>query len=513
MAEQLLTTTIQAPGFMGLNLQDSSVNLDNGFATKADNCIIDKFGRVGARKGWVPAHSTTTALDNNYIECIAELIALDGTSYILAAGNNKLFKISSGTLVELTYGGGGTAPSVTASNWQAAPLAGCLYFYQEGHDPLVFDPATSTTTYKRISEKTGYLGTVQQSNCVISAYGRTWSAGVATNKSIIQFSDLLAGHVLNTGTSGTLDISEIWPAGSDEIIALSAHNNFLIVFGRRQILLYANATDPFNLALADSITGVGCLARDSVVKTGSDVVFLSDTGVRSLMRTIQEKSSPMREVSLNVKDDLISDVSSELPKNIKAVYSDKDAFYLLSIPERNTVYCFDLRLILPNGAARTTTWSGITPRAFFYTRSKDLLLGQKNFIGKYENYLDNTATFRLEYYTNYFDFGSPAALKILKKIGTTFVGGQNANIIVKYGFDFSSNFQARTIILGSTSSAEYGVGEYGIAEYSAGVVFDNKKIQAGGTGNVLQIGIEVVINNFELSLQKLDCYVKAGRTR
>jgi hypothetical protein len=61
--------------------------------------------------------------------------------------------------------------------------------------------------------------------------------------------------------------------------------------------------------------------------------------------------------------------------------------------------------------------------------------------------------------------------------------------------------------------AEYGTAEYGIGEYSAGIVFDNKKIQASGSGNVIQIGIETNINNFELSLQKLDCYVKAGRTR
>ena len=36
--------------------------------------------------------------------------------------------------------------------------------------------------------------------------------------------------------------------------------------------------------------------------------------------------------------------------------------------------------------------------------------------GKYENYLDNGDTYRLKYYTNYFDFGSPTSMKILKKI-------------------------------------------------------------------------------------------------
>ena len=513
MAETLLTTTIQAPGFMGLNLQDSSVNLENGYATVATNCVIDKLGRIGARKGWTPTHSALAALTGSSVKTIGELIDNSGNSYIVAAGNNKLFKLVGTTLSELTYGGGGTAPTITASNWQMAPLNGVLYLYQTGHDPLVFDPAVSSTTFKRVSEKTGYLGTVQNNNCAISAYGRIWSANNSSVKSTVQFSDLLAGHVLSTGTAGTLDVSQVWPSGSDEIIALAAHNNFLMIFGRRQILIYSNATDPNNIILSDTITGTGCFARDSVVRTGGDVLFLSDSGVRSLMRTIQEKSAPMREISLNVKDDLINDVSLETASDIRAVYSDKDAFYLLSLPTNNKVYCFDLRTQLQNGAARATTWTNITPTAMFYTRNKDLLIGKTSYIGKYTGNLDNTASYRLQYYTNYFDFGSPTSVKILKKINMILVGGSGAAIIVKYGFDFSSGYLSRNLILGTVALAEYGVAEYNIAEYSAGVVFDNKKIQASGSGNVLQIGIETNINNFELSLQKLDCYVKAGRTR
>ena len=513
MSEQLLTTTIQAPGFSGLNLQDSSVNLENGYATVATNCVIDRFGRIGARKGWSPAHPLLAALTGFNIKAIGELIDNSGNSYIVAAGHSKLFKLVGTTLSELTYGGGGAAPTITDDNWQMAPLNGCLYIYQAGHTPLVFDPAVSTTTYKRISEKTGYLGTVQSNNCVISAYGRTWSANSSTDKSTIQFSDLLSGHILNTGTSGTLDVSQVWPAGSDEIIALASHNNFLIIFGRRQILVYANATDPNNITLSDTITGVGCFARDSVAKTGSDIVFLSDTGVRSLMRTIQEKSAPMREISLNVKDSLIDDLSAEAAADIRSVYSDKDAFYLLSLPTANKVYCFDMRGQLPNGAAKTTTWDNITPTAFFYTRNKDLLLGQESYIGKYQNSLDNTSTYKLKYYTNYFDFGSPTSLKILKKINMTFVGGNGADVIVKYGFDFSPSYVSRVVELGNISIAEYGIAEYNIGQYTAGVVYDNQKIDASGSGNVVQIGLETDINGFEISLQKLDCYVKAGRTR
>jgi hypothetical protein len=141
------------------------------------------------------------------------------------------------------------------------------------------------------------------------------------------------------------------------------------------------------------------------------------------------------------------------------------------------------------------------------------LLGQESYIGKYQNSLDNTSTYKLKYYTNYFDFGSPTSLKILKKINMTFVGGNGADVIVKYGFDFSPSYISRVVELGNISIAEYGTSEYNIGQYTAGVVYDNQKINASGSGNVVQLGLETDINNFEISLQKLDCYVKAGRTR
>ena len=52
MSQKLQTYSITAPGFYGLNTQDSSLDLASGFALVANNCIIDQYGRIGARKGW-----------------------------------------------------------------------------------------------------------------------------------------------------------------------------------------------------------------------------------------------------------------------------------------------------------------------------------------------------------------------------------------------------------------------------------------------------------------------------
>jgi hypothetical protein len=170
MSAPLQSQSISAPGFYGLNTQDSPLDLSSGFALTAYNCVIDQFGRIGSRKGYTLVNSSSGNLGANNVGVIHELVQTDGTLTVLFAGNNKLFKLGTANAVtELTYGGGGTAPTITASNWQCASLNGIAYFFQTGHDPLIFDPAVSTTTFRRVSEKTGYTGTVPLANIAISA--------------------------------------------------------------------------------------------------------------------------------------------------------------------------------------------------------------------------------------------------------------------------------------------------------------------------------------------------------
>ena len=196
MAAQLQSYSLSAPGFYGLNTEDSPLDLGAGFALVATNCILDQYGRIGARKGWSRVNSSSGALGANDVGVIHELVQNDGTLTVLFAGNNKLFKLGTANAVtELTYGGGGTAPTITASNWQTASLNGIAYFFQTGHDPLIYDPAVSTTTFRRVSEKSGYAGSVPSANIAISAFGRLWVANTSSDKVTVTFSDLIAGHV------------------------------------------------------------------------------------------------------------------------------------------------------------------------------------------------------------------------------------------------------------------------------------------------------------------------------
>jgi hypothetical protein len=615
--KQIKTATIAAPGFLGLNTQESSIQLSSGYALKAQNCVIDRYGRIGARRGWTPVNSAvnTDLGAANPVEFIFEMIDVGGNQTI-SAGNNKLFTGTTTMTTKTVRTQANTADvsyTITGNNWQAAALPygdgadaiSHAYMVQTGHPVLVYhnlptpgtgatfsvttvssgaitavsvtaagsgygvgdvltmsggsgsgakltvatlsgtgvatvtistagtgytagNSLTSTVTtvtnahthsgsfgFQQLGDvgslPTGYSIADFKPNCVLAAYGRIWMADIVGDRQTVYFSRLLDGSDFQGGDSGSLSINSVFP-NNDQIVALAAHNGFLIIFGRNNIAIYSNPIDVTLLALADYIPNVGCIARDSVQNTGTDILFLSDSGVRSLQRVIQEKSLPMRDVSKNVRDDLIAAVSSETASTIKSVYYDRDAFYLLTLPATRVTYCFDMRGALQDGSARVTIWDALDPKALFVNQSKELLLGKPGYIAKYFGHLDNASTYRLQYYTNYFDFGSPTALKVLKKIGFVIIGGSGDAVAIKWGFDYKENYNSETKTLDTGAVYEYNVGEYNIAEFSNGIILDQFQINAGGTGAVMQLGLEAELNGDPLSIQKIDVYVAQGKT-
>ena len=538
MAGRLQSSTISAPGFLGINTQESSVDLASGYALEAYNCVIDKFGRIGARRGWQKVNSSTNSdLGTNDIEFIYNIPETDVT---LCAGNDLILTRASGastlvtavnTTVSNAAGSGTTAYSITGNDWMGASIvfgegpdvSPHAYLAQEGHLPLVYHKLGASHAHTgaygfNLLSDAGSVPTTYASasdfkpNVVIGAYGRTWWADIVNDKQTLYFSALLDGTNLASGDSGYLSLIDVFPNG-DEIVGLAAHNGFLIIFGRRNIAVYANPIDVTRLELVDLVANVGCIARDSIVNTGTDVMFLSDTGVRSIARVIQEKSAPINDISFNVRDDLVAYVDSESNKEkIKAAYYPKDAFYILTLPTSKYVFCFDLRGRLQNGAARVTIWDSIEPTALHVTYTGDLLLGKEGYLGKYFGFLDDTEKYRLRYYTNYFDLGSPTTMKFLKKGNFVVVGGVGQDVALKYGFDYINSYRSITKQLRTGSVYEYNIGEYAIAEYSSGLVLEEVNSNLGGSGSIMQLGFEADINQSPLSIQKIDIYVKAGKT-
>ena len=526
MTGRLQAASIQAPGFLGLNSQDSEVTLESGYATSATNCIIDRFGRLGSRRGWERLTTDNdTLLDTQKINFIYEFKNTDGNYTIISAGGTKLFT-GVDTLVEHQVRDWLETEDLPLSsltdNWQGATLQddagivalGEVYLAQEGSPLLVYSLGASDYIFRQVADSgnppTGLDVSTFDPNCILAAYGRLWAANLTNDKTTVYYSNLLNGLVWTGAGSGILNVSAV-VGGNDEIVALAAHNNFLIIFMKNNIVVYANADDPTNITLSDVINGVGCISRDSVQHTGTDLIFLSKSGVRSLTRTIQEKSMPMRELSLNVRDVLVRDIQNETLSNIKSAYFERDALYLLNLPSTNQIYCFDTRVMLPNGAAKVTTW-GISYSAFCAIEDRELYLGVPGGIASYRGYQDDGQPYRMVYFTSNTDIQTSAQLKFLKKGGVLIIGNQTQDVVMKFGFDFNSTFDSR-VFFGSTNNpvSEYNIAEYGIGEYSGGLSILEARVNLGGSGRVIKLGIETEVNGSPVSIQKIELFFKMGK--
>jgi len=519
--KELQTQSIVAPGFFGLNTQESGVTLSPNFAQLADNVVIDKYGRLGARKGWVmQTASGSSALSGQAVRFLHEHIAAAGNSVYLSAGNNKVFSGGVGaSLTDITP----SLYTITNNNWSGATINAHTVMVQEGHEPLVYN-STSSPVLQTMTDFTGLTqnyGTDYPKH-IIAAYGRYWALSGSTVYWSTDIADA-AFPSFSGGTSGSLNIAAVLPNNVDENISIAVHNDFLVIFAKQNIVLYSGARNPIGTSflLADIIAGVGCIAKNSVQATGNDLIFLSDTGVRSLSRLIQEKSLPMRDLTKNIRDDFLKDVNAEIDNygsldHVCSVYSETEAFYLISFPSTSTVYVLDMRSPLQDGSARCTVWYSFPAYSFLRDTSKKLYIGKTNGIGLYSGYKDNNVKYRLRYFSHYLSFGNNTVNKILKQIKTTVLGGSNQQFTIKVGFDYTASYLSYPFTIATGSISEYGVAEYGanaavVAYYSGGVVIDDLKSSVGGNGNVIQIGFEADVNGDALSVQSIDCYLKTGR--
>ena len=222
MAQPLQSINLVAPAFKGVNTEDSPLAQDPSFADIADNAVIDKRGRIAARKGNKTLTTDKTALGNDRIHKMNYFYDNTGFTKLFSCGNNKILSGTT-TLVDESQAIVAAGYSISANNWKMVNFNEKAYFFQRGHEPLVYDSVNGLRTFEDVT------GEATNSNLycheAIGAYGRLWVTDSGSNRQTIYWSDLLIGTEFFGGSSGSIDVSKVWPDGHDEIRALAAHNN------------------------------------------------------------------------------------------------------------------------------------------------------------------------------------------------------------------------------------------------------------------------------------------------
>lgn len=505
----LLTIPFVTPGAMGLNKQAETTILSPEWATIASNAVFDTSGRVAARMGWTNVTSGTPMSGTPTIEQIHEQIFEDGTTALISAAGSKLW---SGTVspADIT----GTATVTVGNNWQFVNYNGRVLGFQQGEAPI-------DRTTGNFADLVAASGTVPQGNCAVVHSGRIWASD--SDKQVIKYCALLDQTHWTTG-AGSIDMSSVWPHGTDEITALAMYNGLMVVFGRNKIVIFGDGQgsalgiNPANIYVIDTVVGTGCIARDSVQQIeGGDILFLSSQGVQSLGRLIQEKSNPINNVSKNVRDYLNDTVGLETLTQIRSVYSPENTFYLLSCPTSGVTFCIDTWAKLPDGSFRITEWSSMVPRALARTIGGLLYISLKTGaggkIGKYSGYQDNGSAYTFDFATAWLDLGEEVTqyIKILKSITALFWISARADVSVKWDFDFEGIFSSRTTTLLSPGLSEWGIMEWGLFEWGGGLALRHVNVPCDGAGQYIRIGAQTSINGASFAIQQISLFTKIGR--
>lgn len=516
MAQQLKNITLGAPGFYGLNTELSPVELPPQFCTTANNCVIDSYGRLGARKGFNTQTASATALSSNPVKRIFEWNS-SGSSILFAVGNNKIFRVDTttnpnDTLTEMTLPVG---YSITADDWDFVDFNGEAYFFQAGHEPLLCNSTLNSTDELDTldNQSSDSVPAAPEANMVTASLGRLWAAGDPAAPQTIYWSDTLIGdswEITGGSAAGSIDVTRAWPNGYDEITAIALHNGRLVIFGKHSIIIYVGSDDPATMEIEDTISGTGCIARDSVQFTGEDVVFLSDTGLRSLSRTLSQSSLPLGEMTANVRTQLIRDISAE-SEGINSVFSPEEGFYLLILEGQDYIYCVDFKAQI-EGGRRITVWPGSPVNCACRTDDGTLYVGGLEGVGTYAGYRDGTESYRYQYASPALTFETPANLKMLKKIKPIIIGSSGKVATISWRYGYGSDYASQVIeIAGSGGLAYYGSGEYNIAEYSGTISVSTTGINATGSGTEVSLGVAADIDGSPFSLQQINVLALIGR--
>lgn len=506
---ELLPIPLVVPGFKGLNKQQASSTLGPEWATELINAVIDDSGRVAARLGW--GSVTTAALGANIIQAY-EFVKSDGTLEIVASTATTLHKSTDGGATFSTITGTNV---FTSGNWQFMNFNDYVYGVQAGEVPIYYTGSGNFTAVADVNCPTGGIG--------LSAFGRLWIT--ETDGHSIAYSSLLDGTDWTTADSGVLNLWNVWP-DNDQITALAAFNGRLLVFGKNTIVVYGDDTgstlgiDPVNLYVIDVVRGTGCIARDSLQEVDGDLWFLSDNGLQSLGRIIQEKSNPLDNLSRNVQDYLRSYSDNSDLALLRSVYSPKDKFYLLSFPagsstESGACMVFDTRGKLEDGSARCLGVWTLVPRALFRRRSGTIvaaILGPTGELGTYTGGLDDASTYAFGYLSGWLDLTQQGLLLIPKRYEGVFFSDSTVSVSFGWAFDFATedNILSRNFT-GGGSGGEWGIGEWGEAEFGGGVSLRRGQVPATGTGQYIRLSISCIINSTSFAIQKLTLFSKIGR--
>lgn len=263
----------------------------------------------------------------------------------------------------------------------------------------------------------------QNLRLLINTGNRLFAVGSGANRNTLYASDILDASVWDSSNSIIVNADD-----GDEITAIvQFYQNRVVVFKKRRVF---QVTIPFDATSgADWIvelisSNVGCVAEQTAVQVNSDIFFLADDGIRSLVRSASDDFTtvglPISEV---IKDEIQAINTAEVGIAAALFYDNR---YFLAIPTGSNDYNDTLLVYNTTLQAFEGVWS---PQVMQFTLSNYSNEGVRaigksttGILLKYNGHKNPSQTTSEDYkdagsfYESYvrtkdFDFGDPFAEK------------------------------------------------------------------------------------------------------
>ena len=516
---------INRPGAAGINSEQAGAILPSVWATELDNAVFDAAGRPSARKGWLPLTATPGTGD---IKRVFEYYQADGTSEVIFSTDSDIYK-DAGTATSIKGAIGVTDGNIKFVNFNDKVIA-------FGIGTLGVPAVRTASDFADVVVNSGAAPT---SRIGTSAFGRLW--GVDVDGKTIRYSALLdETRWAESDGGGFIDMSQVWPSGQDNVVAIEEFQGDLIIFGSNNTVVWTDGAGadlgilPDNMYVSDTIPGQGAISQHAITRSGGDLWVLTNTGIIGLGRELVQRSTPITNISRHVQTELLEAVDNENDLDLITLeYNPQDSLVIIVLPDAEKQWVFDTRAPLEEGAYRATTWTSLLRTAAYIRANRKMygaFKGVPGVVMSNEGAEDNDETFSFTYFSGWLELGEEVDknLKFVKRLASfVFI---EKNVIVTYSLQY--DFGLKSIVTqaaasGSVSSEwnQFEWGDNGVydvddpfavagvdfGKWSGNIALRTIDVQSGGSGQYIRVGLTVDTQSGGFALQQLNLYAKLGR--
>ena len=263
----------------------------------------------------------------------------------------------------------------------------------------------------------------QNLRLLVNAGNRLFAVGSGSNRNTLYCSDILDPSIWDLANSAVINADD-----GDEITAIVPYfDNRIIVFKNRRIFQVTVPPDMQSAAdwvISRISNNVGCVAENTAVQVSSDILFLADDGIRSLVRSASDDFTTVGLPISEVIKDVVQEINTAERQISAAAFYDNR--YFLAVPTGSND--FNDTLIVYNTVLQSFegTWTPqIMQFALTNFESEGLRIvgkGKTGILLKYNGHKSPTAVTSSDYqdagvsYESYvrtkdFDFGDAFAEK------------------------------------------------------------------------------------------------------